>query len=108
MENKLNDLKKLLEDKLASNVVALDMRQSSPYFDYFIIASVDNHRLSNALIGYVEDLCGQKDYDIKRISGRDSDWVLIDLNDIIIHIFTSEARNKYNLEKLWSDCPTVE
>ena len=67
-----------------------------------------NERLLNALKENVEEECDKKGYFVKNIEGRkNSQWILMDYGDIIVHIFNPEERKNYNLEKLWSDQPTV-
>ena len=57
----------------------------------------------------IKDECEKNNFEIKSIEGlRNSKWLLIDLGDIVCHIFEAEERESYNLEKLWSDMPTID
>lgn len=106
---KLECIVRAMNDKLATNIVAIDMRETSPLFDYFVLCTGSNQRLLNAIKDNVEEQCELNGYEVKAIEGlRDSQWILIDLGDIVVHIFEGEARDNYNLEKLWGDMPRVD
>lgn len=106
---KLECIVRAMNDKLATNIVAIDMRETSPLFDYFVLCTGSNQRLLNAIKDNVEEQCELNGYEVKAIEGlRNSQWILIDLGDIVVHIFEGEARDDYNLEKLWGDMPRVD
>ncbi|MGF0144939.1 ribosome silencing factor [Sharpea azabuensis] len=106
---KLECIVRAMNDKLATNIVAIDMRETSPLFDYFVLCTGSNQRLLNAIKDNVEEQCELNGYEVKAIEGlRNSQWILIDLGDIVVHIFEGEARDNYNLEKLWGDMPRVD
>ncbi|MDD6711931.1 ribosome silencing factor [Sharpea azabuensis] len=106
---KLECIVRAMNDKLATNIVAIDMRETSPLFDYFVLCTGSNQRLLNAIKDNVEEQCELNGYEVKAIEGlRDSQWILMDLGDIVVHIFEGEARDNYNLEKLWGDMPRVD
>ena len=98
--NKLEVIIKALDDKLAEDIVVIDMQLASPIFDTFVICSASNERLMNALRDSVEDSCHENGYEVKKIEGL--------RNDIVVHIFDADERNSYNLEKLWSDMPRID
>ena len=104
----LKEIYKALDEKKATDIEIIDMRQHSADFSYFIIASADNARLSKSLAYEVEDTLAKFDYPIKHIEGKnDDEWVLVDANEYIVHIFVKDARKKYNLEKLYADLDRV-
>ncbi|MDD6513547.1 ribosome silencing factor [Sharpea azabuensis] len=106
---KLECIVRAMNDKLATNIVAIDMRETSPLFDYFVLCTGSNQRLLNAIKDNVEEQCEINGYEVKAIEGlRNSQWILMDLGDIVVHIFEGEARDNYNLEKLWGDMPRVD
>ena len=106
---KLVCIVRAMNDKLATNIVAIDMRETSPLVDYFVLCTGSNQRLLNAIKDNVEEQCELNGYEVKAIEGlRDSQWILMDLGDIVVHIFEGEARDNYNLEKLWGDMPRVD
>lgn len=106
---KLECIVRAMNDRLATNIVAIDMRETSPLFDYFVLCTGSNQRLLNAIKDNVEEQCELNGYEVKAIEGlRNSQWILMDLGDIVVHIFEGEARDNYNLEKLWGDMPRVD
>ena len=106
---KLECIVRAMNDKLATNIVAIDMRETSPLLDYFVLCTGSNQRLLNAIKDNVEEQCELNGYEVKAIEGlRNSQWILMDLGDIVVHIFEGEARDNYNLEKLWGDMPRVD
>jgi len=106
--DKLKTIVQTLDNKLAKDIVVLDMSLNSPICDYFVIATASNERLMQSLKEYVEEECDKKGYFVKNIEGRkNSKWLLMDYQDIIVHIFDPEERKNYNIEKLWSDKPII-
>ena len=106
---KLEIIVKAMSDKFGENIVAIDMSQASPIFDTFILCSASNARLMNAIRDAIEDNMAKEGYDVKHVEGlRDSKWILMDFDDVIVHIFEQEERRAYNLEKLWADMPTID
>lgn len=105
---KVECIVKAMNDKLAQDIVAINMENASPLYDTFVLCTASNMRLLDAIQDNVVDQCQLNGFDVKRVEGKgNSDWILIDLGDVICHIFTSDARKEYNLEKLWSDMPRI-
>ena len=105
---KLECLVKAMDDKMGSHIVAIDMRDASPIFDTFVLCTASNERLMQAILQNIKDQCEINGYDIHSIEGlRGSKWILIDLGDIVCHIFDAGERDFYNLEKLWGDMPRI-
>ena len=101
---KVELLARYLDEKLASDVKIIDFVGTSSIFDYFILATARNMRHINSLLDDVADKGAELGLEIKRIDyPSDSSWGLVDLKDIVVHIFLEEERANYNLEKLWSD-----
>ncbi len=97
-----------LDDKRAENIVVLDVQGISLVADYFIICHGNSEKQVEAIAREVKDRAQEKEYPVKRLEGLDqSRWVLIDLGDVIVHIFHKDERMYYNLEKLWGDAPTL-
>ncbi|BDZ30731.1 ribosome silencing factor [Lactiplantibacillus sp. WILCCON 0030] len=100
---------KAADDKRAEDIVALDVEQVSLMADYFVIVSADSRRQVQAIADSVVDFIRQAGSDVKSVEGRTAgEWVLIDAGDVIVHVFQKDARQHYNLEKLWSDAPLVD
>lgn len=99
---------KFLDDKKAENIVALDMRMTGGLYDYFIIATAANAPHLKALGDGLQRLYKNEHYKGFRAAGTgDSGWVIVDYDGIMVHIFSFEMRNLYDLEKLWKDAPRV-
>ena len=106
---KLECVIKAMDDKLATHIIAIDMKLISPMFDTFVVCSASNERLMHAIKENIKDECHLNGFDVKRIEGsRDSKWILVDLGDIVCHIFDKNEREAYNLEKLWGDMPRID
>lgn len=95
-------------DRLAKDIVVLDVQKLTSIADYFVIMTASNDRQLGAIVDNIEEKVLENGYEIKGIEGRNSkNWFLIDCYDVIAHVFTSEDRAFYNIEKLWSDAPIV-
>jgi len=100
---------KAADEKHANDIRVLNISEVSIMADYFVIMDAGSQRQVDAIVQSVLDKAGENKVDIGHVEGnRNSDWVLIDLHDVIIHVFTSEQRDFYNLEKLWSDAKEVD
>ena len=93
-----------LEDKKGENILLLDIQEQAVFADYFIICTGTSDRMLKALGESVEEQVRKK-YDMKaRYEGvADDGWVLLDYGDIIVHLFSPNRRDYYQLEELWSD-----
>lgn len=96
-------------DKKAEDVVVLDVRGTSSFADVFVLAtgSSDRHVRSivDGIAAAMEPL-GERPLGIEgETEGR---WVLMDLNDVVVHVFLREVRSYYDLERLWGDVPRLE
>ena len=97
------------DSKRAEDIVALDVREVSLLADYFMICSANSERQLNAITEEIIEKVEENNYEVKRIEGKEGGkWILIDLGDLIIHVFHAPERSFYNLEKLWSDAPLVD
>ena len=92
-----------LEDIKAFDVISIDIRKQSSIADYIIIASANSSRQAKALADNVKDRMQKINIPLIGIEGASgSEWVLVDLGDIIIHIMTPSTRLHFNLEELWA------
>jgi len=100
---------KAAENKRAEEMTALDMTKVSLLADYFLIMEANSSRQVQAIADEIVDQMAANKVAIKDVEGKNSaDWILIDLGDVVIHVFQKEQRSHYNLEKLWSDAPEVD
>lgn len=103
MENELlNKMITLLEDKKAIDLTTLDIKEQSTLADYFIIASGTSNTHIKALADNVEVELKKENIYPNKIEGYNTDWILMDYGDVVIHIFTESERQNYNIEQLYS------
>ena len=100
----------LAQDKLAEEVVILDMRPVCIYTDFFVVCAGRNSRQGKAIWDEVRD---RMKHDERRLPSavdgeRQSTWIVADYLDVVLHVFTPELRSYYRLEDLWGDVPSVE
>jgi ribosome-associated protein len=95
-------------DKLATDIVLIDVSERLAITDVFVVATGNNERQVEAIVDEVEEkarLAGAKP--IRREGQRDGRWVLLDYGDIVVHVQHAEERVFYSLERLWKDCPFI-
>jgi ribosome-associated protein len=94
------------DDKRAEEIIALNMQGISLVADYFLICHGNSDKQVQAIAREVKDQAEEHGIHVKRMEGFDeARWILIDLGDVVTHIFHKEERGYYNLEKLWGDAP---
>jgi ribosome-associated protein len=95
-------------DKLATDLLILDVSEQLVITDCFVLAAAPNDRQVKAIVDAVEErllTLGAKP--VRREGERDGRWVLLDYVDIVVHVQHAEERTYYSLERLWKDCPTL-
>jgi ribosome-associated protein len=93
----------VLEDGKAERIVTIDLAGKSTVADAFVIASGQSQRQIDALTERLVEGVKGTTWAVLGVEGRPGcDWVLIDLGDVVVHLFRPEARSLYNLEKMWS------
>ncbi len=98
-----------LEDINAFDIVVYDMREISPFFDYFVISSASSDRQLQAAITHISNDLSKENFDHPKFEGKDSkSWILVDANDVIVNVFTKDEREYYNLEKMWAEIETID
>jgi ribosome-associated protein len=96
-------------EKLANDIVALDVSERLALADVFLIASAPSERQVNAIVAGIEEELTKFGLKPTRREGRSGGrWVLLDYSDIVIHVQHEEDRVFYALERLWKDCPVVD
>ena len=101
----------LAQDKLAQDVVILDMRPVCSYTDFFVICTGQNPRQTASIYNEVHAQMKHDDTRLlpRSVEGqREASWIVADYLDVVLHVFTPEARDYYRLEDLWGDVPSVE
>ena len=100
---------KALDDKKAEDIKIIDISGISVIADYFVIANGTNSSQVEAMVDEVTDALAQQKIHAERIEGiRSSGWILMDFNDVVIHIFSREDRLFYDLERIWRDGKAIE
>ena len=94
-------LAELLNSKKAEDIVVIDIAEKSSFADFLVVASGTSDRHIESLIDDVEDSAAQDGVPTKGIEGKNgTGWILLDLGDVIVNIFSREMRIKYNIEKV--------
>ncbi len=95
---------KLLDEKKATDIHVVDVRGKSALTDFMILASGTSSRQVSGLAEFIQTVMHKEKILVLSMEGRtEGEWVLIDLNDVIVHIFKPETRAHYNLETLWAE-----
>ena len=93
-----------LDDDKAENILTISLRGRSAIADYMIVASGTSSRQVTAMAEHIEFKLKQNKIAILGLEGlRQADWVLIDANDVVVHLFRPEVREFYGLERMWAD-----
>lgn len=93
-----------IDQKKAIDIKVLDISKVSVMADYFIIATASNTNQLEALVDATDEIMHNMNILPKQIEGsKNSLWILMDYGDIIIHLFTKEGREFYDLERIWRD-----
>ena len=93
---------KAIDKAVLKNVIVYDISSVTPFFDYSIITSASSSRQGHAAVDYLRDIAEENGILVKGYAdSSDSSWFLVDLNNIIVHIFVNEERQRFNLDGLY-------
>lgn len=93
-----------LSEKKAEDIKVIDISEVSVLADYFIIANGTNENQVRAMVDAVEEELGKAGYPVRQVEGTgNGGWVLLDFDDVIVHVFDRENRLFYDLERIWRD-----
>ena len=112
MIDTVNDLQQLViqatAEKKAFNILVLDLRKRSDLTDFFVICSGNSRMQVQAIADSVLDEIYQSSHKMSSVEGYSSgNWVVLDLVDVVVHIFQKDVRVQYDLERLWGDVPVI-
>ncbi|MDK2902618.1 MAG: ribosome-associated protein [Clostridiales bacterium] len=97
-------IERMMDDKKAQDIIALDVAEMTIIADEFVICSVRSTVQSRALCDYIEEKMDECHIPLRRLEGyREGCWIVMDYGDVIVHIFRQEEREFYSLERLWSE-----
>lgn len=95
-------------DKLATDIVAIDVSEYLVISDVFLLCTAANDRQVRAVVDAIEErLLREGAKPIRREGEKESRWVLLDYGDVVVHVQIAEERIHYALERLWKDCPSI-
>ena len=95
-------------ERKAEQLVALDVRDVTSYADTFILITGNSDRHARSIADSIREAVSSRGEKPLGVEGYDEGrWVLIDLGDVIVHVFQSDVREKYDLERLWCDAPAI-
>lgn len=97
-------------EKKGMDVICYDCSELTPFMEYMVIASTMNIRQNNAIAQNIKDRVKENGFtiDIRMEGDAHSKWLLVDLKDIVVHLFVKEERGIYRLDRLYQDCPREE
>lgn len=100
---------KAADDKRADDIVVLNMQGISLLADYFLICHASSDRQVQAIAKELSEQAAIAGFNVKRLEGFDeARWILVDMGDVVAHVFHKDERTYYNLERLWGDAPLIE
>lgn len=98
----------ILADTPAADTLVLDIRGLSSFADFFVICSGENERQLRAISERVQETLRDDGIRPQRLEGTpQSGWIVLDYNDVIVHIFDQELRDFYKMERLWAEAPRL-
>ncbi len=99
---------KILDNKKAMDITVLKITDLTTVADYFVIVSGTSTTHIKALADELEDKLSELGQEPKHIEGKATGWILLDYGNVVVHVFTPDSRETFNLERLWSDAQTVD
>lgn len=97
------------QEKLATNIAAIDVSDVLAITEVFVLASADSERQVASIVDEVEDEMTKQGFEPQRREGnRENRWVLLDYGNIVVHVQRNDQREFYGLDRLYHDCPALE
>jgi len=102
LDQDVEAIQRLLDEKKAENIKIVDIRALDTIADYFIICTANSLTHSQSLADSLEELLDKRNTTYRVEGYTPGDWVLVDIGDIVVHIFTQRAREYYDIESHWT------
>lgn len=102
------EIVKILDNKKAFDIKALNIEEHSIVSDYFVIATGTSNTHVKSLADEVEYEMDKLGVKVDHIEGKATGWILLDFSCVLVHLFTQESRDYYKLERLWSDANELD
>lgn len=104
LEEKVEIVLKAADDKLASDIVSLNIGGMTTIADYFIIMTGNSINQTQAIAEEIEHKLEEVGFEARGKEGlREGQWIILDFNDVVVHVFHKDTRDYYNIEKLWTE-----
>tara|TARA_Y100000590_G_C15149793_1_gene799401 strand:+ start:119 stop:493 length:375 start_codon:yes stop_codon:yes gene_type:complete len=95
-------------EKNATDIILMDMRSVCSFTDYFVVATAESRRQMQALVDDIDDTLRKFGTKSNHIEGTtEGGWILLDYVDFIVHVFSPEERDNYQIEKYWRNAPVI-
>ena len=108
LEDKIKIIAEVLEEKKGEDIVALDLRDFATIVDAFVLVSAQVPVQARAMADEVERVLEEVNISPWHVEGySEGRWILMDYGDVVVHIFLEEARELYDLDRLWGDAPSL-
>jgi ribosome-associated protein len=98
---------RVLDGKKGNDIIIIDLRDVNSYLDYFLIATGNSRVHCRALARELEKFMHENGWRARNNPDYESGWIILDCSELIVHIFTQEMREYYQLEKLWGDARII-
>ncbi len=108
IQEKLKIAVKALDSKKAVDIKVIDVTEVSSLADYFIVASGNSSTHVKTLADEAEYQLVENGFELDHIEGRSTSWILLDFDDVVIHVLGAQSRGFYDLERLWADGKDVD
>jgi ribosome-associated protein len=102
------DCARLFDERKAKDIILLNLMKINSYLDYFLISTANSHMHCRSLAKEAQKFFHASGISERSKSNLDSGWIVLDYNEIVIHVFTQEMREYYQLEKLWADAEQIK
>ena len=105
----LKNIAKIINSMKVKDVRIYKTGHLTPFYDYAIVMTALSGRMLSAVVDHLRQAEDEGLIHIRGVEGKQSGvWVLADLGDVIVHVFTAEERERYDLDKLWKDLPQID